>query len=232
MKTLRKTRYFYKCHPNPELNELKNITSTIQSVLTNTENQLQKINTLKDKIYGINEQLRKNPVFMVPPYLQTVEDDGITIMWETVFPANGRIEYGTDKNLGSTITTSGAESTMHEITLTGLEKDKDYYYRVISGNMASPIQKFHTKIPEDKPFKFIVVGDSRTYPKVFENVVKLAARENADLILNVGDVVSSGHRLDEWVDEYFYPMCYIGGSTPSYISIGLILNTVIQILFL
>jgi len=220
LNTLRKTRYYYKRHPKPDLKELKNITNIIQSVLTNSENQLQKINTLKDKIYGINEKLRKNPVFMVPPYLQAVKDDGITIMWETIFLADGRIEFGTDKNLGSTITTSGAESTMHEITLTGLEKDKDYYYRVVSGNMSSPIQKFHTKIPEDKPFKFIVVGDSRSYPKVFENAVKLAARENADLILNVGDVVSSGHNLDEWVDEYFYPMRYIGGSVPSYISIG------------
>lgn len=220
LKALRKTRYHYKRHPNPDVKELMEITKKIQEVLVKNENDLLKINDLKDKVKEINLRLKKNPSFMVPPYLQAVQNDGITIMWETVFPAKGRIEYGADKNLGLRISTSGPESTMHELTLTGLEKDRDYYYRVVSGNMLSPVYKFHTKIPEDKPFKFIVVGDNRSYPKVFENVLKLAARENADLILNVGDVVSSGHNLDEWVDEYFYPLRFIGAKTPSYISIG------------
>jgi len=220
LSALRKTRYHYKRHPNPDLIELEEITHTIQSALAKNENALLKINNLKDKANEINLRLKKNPSFMVPPYLQAVKDDGITIMWETVFPANGKIEYGTDKNLGSSISTSGSESTMHELTLSGLEKDKDYFYRVVSGNMASPVWKFHTKIPENKPFKFIVVGDNRTYPKVFENVIKLAARENADLILNVGDVVTNGSKFDQWVDEYFYPLRYIGATTSSYISIG------------
>ncbi len=220
MTDLRKTRYHFKRHPNFETNELKKITKIINLVMDDDESQSQKISVLHTKLMAINNELQNRPAFMVPPYLQNVQDDGVTIMWETIFLADGSVEYGPDKNLGSIVRQQATETVMHEITLMGLEKDKEYYYRVLSGNMASPIQKFHTKISPEKPFKFIVVGDNRTYPKVWENVVKLASRENADLILNVGDVVTNGSRLDEWVDEYFYPLRYIGGQVPSYISIG------------
>ncbi|MEN8248106.1 MAG: metallophosphoesterase family protein [Bacteroidota bacterium] len=217
---LRKTRMYYKREANPETALMEELTKTIRSTMFLRIANWKKIDLLATRIETVNKELQKQPVFMVPPYLQNVKDDGITVMWETVFPAGGKVEYGLIEELDNATHQAEKATTMHQITLTGLQKDTDYYYRVISGTTASPIQKFHTKISKDKPFKFIVVGDNRTYPKVFENVIKLAARENADLILNVGDVVTSGHRLDEWVDEYFYPMRYIGGTVPGYISIG------------
>ncbi len=164
--------------------------------------------------------MAKQPVFMVPPYLQNMRKDGVTIMWETVLPAQGAIEFGFDEKLQKKVSGQYSPATVHKITLLALQPDTDYYYQVISGQMASPLQKFHTKKQKNAPFKFLVWGDNRSYPKVTENVVKLMARENADFVANVGDVVTSGHRLSEWVDEYFYPMRWFGGQVPSYISIG------------
>jgi hypothetical protein len=72
----------------------------------------------------------------------------------------------------------------------------------------------------DAPIKFLVLGDNRSFPKVFDNLVKLMAKENPDFVANVGDVVTTGANLSEWIDEYFYPMRHISGDKPSYISIG------------
>ncbi|RLD82533.1 MAG: hypothetical protein DRJ10_04955, partial [Bacteroidetes bacterium] len=64
LKALRKTRYHYKRHPDPDVNELMEITQTIQSALAKDENALLKINNLKDKVNEINLQLKKNPSFI------------------------------------------------------------------------------------------------------------------------------------------------------------------------
>ena len=44
--------------------------------------------------------------------------------------------------------------------------------------------------------------------------------EKPDFVANVGDVVSRGSRLDEWIDEHFYPIRSLSGDVPFYISIG------------
>ena len=157
---------------------------------------------------------------MVPPYLQAVEEDGITIMWETVYPSHGKVIYGLDDHMDRVLIEESIPSLIHEVTLSGLEANTTYRYQVITGNLSSPIYSFHTKKLADAPVKFIVVGDNRSFPKVFDNLVKLMVREDADFIANVGDVVTTGINKMEWIDEYFYPMRHIASNKPSYISIG------------
>jgi len=212
-------RYFQR-QPEPDPAWLPEVTELVETVLAGTMSAAEKISELRSRIGFFTKKLADLPGFMVPPYLQNLRDDGVTIMWETVYPSTGKVEFGKNGKLDRTIAGQYAPTQIHEITLMNLEPDRDYQYRVVSRNMTSPVQTFHTKKPAHAPFKFVVWGDNRSFPKVCENLVKLMAKENPDFVANVGDVVTSGKNLSEWIDEYFYPLRYLGGRVPTYISIG------------
>ncbi|MCK5134229.1 MAG: metallophosphoesterase family protein [Bacteroidales bacterium] len=211
---------FFQRHPSPDPTLLSRIAGSFQQELDSNHDMGIKLRNISNQLNVIETQLSKSPAFMVPPYLQAVEDDGITIMWETVYPSYGKILYGTDNQLDQTIIEESIPSVMHEITLSGLDKDQNYYYKVVVENLSSQVYSFHTKKPVEAPIKFIIYGDSRSYPKVHENLVKLMVEEKPDFIVNVGDVVTTGARLNEWIDEHFYPIRHISGNVPTYISIG------------
>ena len=211
-------RYFQR-HPSPKSEWVTEATVALKETVE-SDNPLEiKLNQLESKMASLNKKMISQPVFVVPPYLQNVQDDGITIMWETALPALGTVSFG-KQDLHRAIHGQYSPTTIHEITLVGLDRNTQYNYRVISGDMASPIQTFRTKKDDGIPFSFTVYGDNRSYPKVAENVVKMMTREKIDFICSVGDVVTRGINLSEWVDDYLYPLRWIGGQVPSYISIG------------
>jgi hypothetical protein len=211
---------FFQRHPSPDAGELSRIARYFRQELDKDHDLASRMRDISSKLNLFENRLAESPAFIVPPYLQAVEDDGITIMWETVYPSFGKIRYGTDSWLDRTMIEESVPSLMHEVTLSGLEKDQVYYYKVVTGNLSSPVYSFHTKKPEDSPVKFIVYGDNRSFPKVHENLVKMMVDENPDLVLNVGDVVTTGVHLNEWIDEHFYPLRHISSNVPTYIAIG------------
>ena len=197
-------RYFQR-HPSPKSEWLTEATVALKETVE-SDNPLEiKLNQLESKMASLNKKMISQPVFVVPPYLQNVQDDGITIMWETALPAMGTVSFG-KQDLHRAIHGQYSPTTIHEITLVGLDRNTQYNYRVISGDMASPIQTFRTKKDDGIPFSFTVYGDNRSYPKVAENVVKMMTREKIDFICSVGDVVTRGINLSEWVDDYLYPL--------------------------
>jgi len=220
LSSLKKVDMHFRRHPSPQPELIQRAIDILNDMLTEVFVLKNGIGNIETRIHLLSENLTQFPAFLVPPYLQDVKDDGITIMWETAFPSRGQVIYGKTNNLNQITVDPHPATTMHEITLLGLEKDTDYSYRAISGNIASPVHTFHTKIPKDKPFSFLVWGDNRTYPEVHEDVVEMMATENANIALNVGDVVTTGANLSEWVDEYFYPLRFLSGEVPTYISIG------------
>ncbi len=219
MRIDRLDRYFQR-HPSPDVNQLSKIVSSIQQSLDKSHNLTSKFRDISNNLNLTGNLLTETPAFMIPPYLQAVEEDGITIMWETVYPSYGKILYGKDDELNNTVIEESIPSTMHEITLSGLDKNSDYKYKVIVGNLSSKVYSFHTKKSKNDPLKFIVYGDSRSFPKVHEDLVQMMVDEKPDFIINVGDVVTTGAKLNEWIDEHFYPLRHISGDVPTYISIG------------
>ncbi len=212
-------RYF-RMSVIPRSDQIKDLTALLQKYVrpfSPPEERLEELRMLlsqKEKLYA------RTPVFVVPPYLQDAEDDGITIMWETAYPSYGKVIYGRGQSLDDTLVELPEPATLHEVTLPGLKKNTQYTYRVVAGSLASPLHTFHTKKERNDPLKFIVYGDSRTLSKVHEHLIQLMVPEKPDFIANVGDVVSRGSRLDEWIDEHFYPIRHISGDVPIYISIG------------
>lgn len=211
-------RYF-KSSPRPKVKTVNYLSNLILFKLEDKPLP-EKIELLTDILDFIEEDLAKQPAFLILPYLQSAETTGITIKWETVFPAYGYVEYGKTKNMNKKTIEEANPKLIHQIILLGLEPDQEYFYRVVCGNVSSPVSTFRTKPVKNKPFKFIVYGDNRTQIKIHERVARQIAKENGDFVINVGDVVSKGKKLPQWIDEYFLPIRSYSKNTPSYISIG------------
>ena len=211
-------RYF-KSHPQPDTKTINTLSDVLEYKLKNKSipEQLELINNQLDII---ENKLSNQPAFLIPPYLQSAEKTGITIKWETVYPTYGFIEYGINNQFNKKTIEEATPSLIHELTLVGLEPDQLYNYKVVCKNISSAVATFRTKPNTIKPFKFIVYGDNRTRPKIHENVSKQIAKEKSAFVINVGDVVSRGSMLAEWIDEYFLPIRYYSSFTPTYISIG------------
>lgn len=205
-------------HPEPDMGVISNVTKVL--------NECKNLPTSKaiaftnSALKNVEAALKNDPAFLIPPYLQNLKDDALTIMWETAYPTYGKVLYGKDGKFDKTVIENEVPTTMHEVTLVGLKLNETYSYKVECFNTSSKTQTFNTKKSVGLPFKVILYGDNRSYPKVHENLVEMMAKENAELIINVGDVVSKGTNLTGWIDEYFYPLRHLSGSIPSYISIG------------
>jgi hypothetical protein len=205
-------------HPSPDMEVISGVTATIKE--NRNLDYAKAITFANSAIKAAEAELINDPAFLIPPYLQNLQDDAITIMWETAYPSFGKVVYGKNSKMDQVAKENEIPTTMHQITLVDLKPNETYTYKIESFNTASVVQTFRTKKSKDEPIKLIVYGDNRSYPKVHENLVEMMAKENADMILNVGDVVSKGTNLTGWIDEYFYPLRHLSGSIPSYISIG------------
>ena len=211
-------RYF-KSHPQPDTKTINTLSDVLEYKLKN-KSIPEQLELMNNQLDIIENKLSNQPAFLIPPYLQSAEKTGITIKWETVYPTYGFIEYGIKNQFNKETIEEATPSLIHELTLVGLEPDQLYNYKVVCKNISSPVATFRTKPNTIKPFKFIVYGDNRTRPKIHENVSKQIAKEKSAFVINVGDVVSRGSMLAEWIDEYFLPIRYYSSFTPTYISIG------------
>ena len=205
-------------HPSPDMSIINEVSQNILG--TKNLDMATRLARIGSSLEMAEIALQEQPAFLIPPYLQNLREDAITVMWETAYPTYGKVVYGQNGRLDNEVVENEIPTTMHEITLVGLKRNESYGYRVDCFNLRSEVRTFNTLKPKDAPIKVIVYGDNRSYPKVHDNLVKMMAAENADMILNVGDVVSTGTNLTAWIDEYFYPLRYVGGSVPTYIAIG------------
>ncbi len=210
---------YLKSHPQPRVKEI-NILSNLIVFKLEGKTLPEKLGLINNQLNVVEEDITPSPAFLIPPYLQSAEETGMTIKWETLYPTYGYVEYGVGEKLDRKTIEEANPNLIHELILVGLEPDETYNYRVVIGNISSPISSFKTKPDKNKPFKFIVYGDNRTRPKIHENVSKQIAAEKSDFVINVGDVVSRGEVLAQWIDEYFLPIRHFSSTTPTYISIG------------
>ncbi|MFX0145703.1 MAG: fibronectin type III domain-containing protein, partial [Candidatus Hodarchaeota archaeon] len=127
---------------------------------------------------------------LLGPYLQNVTTESITIAWRTASPSHGEIVYGgtSEYILSVQDETIGIQ---HHVTLSGLQPDAQYHYRLISGDVAlTEDLTFHTAPgPEKKSLSFVVYGDTQRRPEIHDTIIDQARSLKPDLVLHVGDLV-------------------------------------------
>ena len=187
----------------------------------------------------------KPPVVIAPPdtvilpYLQSPTESSIYVCWHASNSPQSLVEYGTSNSLGNSTTGDvyiwDDSTTWHWVKLTNLQPETVYYYRAISDTMKSEIYKFKTppKVGQKTGhIRFAIIGDTRTYPNQFTNVVTAIRQKvteiygdpnienNLNLILSNGDIVSSGPILSQYKKEWFEPLSGITANIPIMVSIG------------
>ncbi len=174
------------------------------------------------------------------PYLQSPTPTSVYICWAYIGD-NPSTEYGLTPSLGNqvipeTITINGGDTYLNWFAakLENLKPSTTYYYQVKTDSTISEIYKFRTQ-PVDNDstehIRFAIYGDSRTVPQIFreinDSLMSTALslygeniEEDLNLVFDVGDIVTSGGVLSQYIPEYFNPTSSISTSVPFMVSIG------------
>jgi hypothetical protein len=170
------------------------------------------------------ETVAASPVIIVPPYLQDMRPDQVTVMWETSAPSDAAVQLDTGIRVGYPVWHSFSEKSqdrnIHQVDLTSLKPNTEHRYRIISGHQTSRVYTFRTAPADTQPFTFLVWGDNRSDIRMCERVCQRMAEEDAALVVSSGDVVTRGANWSEWIDEYLVPMRHYAHKWPSYIGLG------------
>jgi len=124
------------------------------------------------------------------PYVQNVTQTEATICWGTL---DGQASaFGPE---GSEITARAYRH--HEVRLRNLKADTEYRYNIPPGEPDSS-GTFRTAPDASTPFSFVVLGDTRSRHEVHRRIVQGVMGQNPAFVLNTGDLVSSGRRMEDW----------------------------------
>ncbi|MBW2004577.1 MAG: metallophosphoesterase family protein, partial [Deltaproteobacteria bacterium] len=172
------------------------------------------------------------------PYLQSPSPSSIYICWQTTEDLESTLFYGNTPSMGNTIvgeTEVLANRTIwHVVKLDNLTANTVYYYQIKTAEAESDVYHFKTPPPfgsHEGHVRFGVLGDSRTVPTMYRQVIKAMKEKmielygedienNINVILNVGDIITTGGTLDQYQREYFDPITPLSGTVPFMVSIG------------
>lgn len=164
------------------------------------------------------------------PFLLRVYQNRAAVMWESDIAGPGKLFYGKGAQLKNQAGTEPIrvdyESTgqyepiakrtffIHKIWLENLTPGTAYSYRI--DQPAAQTHSFRTQPKKTNEARFIVYGDSRSYPKIHRKLVELMMAEKVDFIIHNGDFVNQGASYEQWGLEFFEPMKGLAESTPVY----------------
>ncbi len=183
------------------------------------------------------------PVIVQGPLLLNPAPDGMTVVWFTDKPCTSWVEYATGGNVrtfprfGGLIQTArasnhglvDANTTRHEVRLTGLEPGKAYRYRVVSKSILafqpyevvygpvtmSEIREFRTLDPKKADFRFVVFQDIHSDAAKMAALAAKADPASADLVFLNGDNINDANKEEEVLNGTFGPAARLfGGAVP------------------
>ncbi len=164
-------------------------------------------------------------------YLQRVEANQITVMWETNVDGFGVVEFGTAADsLNQAAYSPQLADSHHEVVLTDLQPDTRYWYRVrtqlVGGatDLLGDVRSFRTAVEPGTAFSFMAYGDNRTQSDVHTRLINRmwqdAHDEDVRFLVSTGDLVTNASPWDEWQTEFFEPALPLMGDIPYYTSLG------------
>lgn len=158
--------------------------------------------------------------FTAPPYLNVASRDQVNLLWETDRPSTAKVWWGKDNSLNNS-EVFGESGRLHEMTISGLEPNTTYFYRVVCEADAhepldSGLLSFRTGVSTDQPFRFAILGDTESRPHINRRLAAQIWGHRPHFVVNLGDLTDAGmepHRY-EWTCEYFLGMGRLHGRVP------------------
>ncbi len=152
------------------------------------------------------------PQFTKQPMLQDVRQHAMTLLWETDGNlALHAVDWGRSniaENTLSRIETLQIDGThfVQRATITGLQPETRYVYRVRIGNSVSPMYAFRTAPHRETPFAVAWWGDNHNGTVTLQQHLVNLTAHGPDLIAVAGDMVNNGNSLSEWHNYWFKPL--------------------------
>jgi len=131
----------------------------------------------------------------IGPYVQNMSHESVTLCWSTI---EGEISISSADGQTTTL----PRYKQHEIRLTRLQPNRTYQYDVLKDGSAEGRGSFTTFPKEIKPFRFAVLGDTRTRHQVHQKIVNRIIDEKPLFVVNTGDLVSNGDNILDW--QHFF----------------------------
>jgi hypothetical protein len=144
------------------------------------------------------------------PYLTNVTQTDITVSWVTDALSNSTVYYAPASNPSAVLTVGSSRLVyLHHVHLSGLEPDTLYSYHVVSRDLfgrtqfVSPVSTFRTAVRPGETFRFVLKAETHNpgfrgqeaFTKIIENF-------EPNVIVDPGDHVDDGYKLDQWQEHY------------------------------
>ena len=147
------------------------------------------------------------------PWLAGVTDSTVYACLEATDTTAATVDFGLTTAYGMTATTTGpggsAQSTgsstyVHNVKLTGLLPNTQYFYRVTQGASVSADYSFWTAPLAGTSAHWGFAADSRSYPTTHNNVIAKILPHEPRMMVYGGDLCNSGN-YSSWTNEWFVP---------------------------
>ncbi|WP_170319659.1 purple acid phosphatase family protein [Polyangium spumosum] len=135
------------------------------------------------------------------PYLQALGQTAVTIKLEIATPEPATVLVTGPSGFQAS-KASETQKRFHAIRVEGLAPATTYAYRVKIGDAESKPVEFTTAPADNRPFKFVVYGDSRSDAASHAAVIRAIERAPADFLVHTGDMVQDGDNEAQW-QEFF-----------------------------
>jgi predicted phosphodiesterase len=171
--------------------------------------------------------------FLVKPYLQFGSQTGMFVLWETKVAATTLVEFGEARFLvkkallDQQVTVNGLRQ-MHEVELTNLKPETNYFWQIKSitekgDTIQSEIYSFKTNVQDKSAYMFGLVGDtqlnSRT-PWAWGKIAEKLWGDRPNFVVHAGDVVEKGRRKSDWLQDFFPNGHILMSRVPVYTVLG------------
>jgi hypothetical protein len=129
------------------------------------------------------------------PYVQNVTHEQAVVCWLTL-----------DRE--STVTgPDGEQKTIpsyrvHELFMQSLKPNTRYEYDILGDGSEAGTGWFVTFPEEHQPYRFTVMGDTRSNHDIHQRIVDRILAEDPLFVINTGDLISDGRNIHHW-EEFF-----------------------------
>ena len=161
---------------------------------------------LQEALPGAAPQMTKLPM------LQDVRQNAMRLLWETDGNAvTHAVDWGRNDVTENSITdveTLQIDAThfVHRATISSLQTETRYVYRVRSGPTSSPEFSFRTAPYRDTAFAVAWWGDNHDGTVTLRQHIANMLAHGPNLIAVAGDMVNNGNQLSEWHNYWFKPL--------------------------
>lgn len=161
--------------------------------------------------------------FTAGPMLHMATQNSMNLSVETDRDVTVEVAYGTSLDAMRSRLAVDEPGTIHRVTLTGLQPQTPYFYRVTATDRSaatidSGVLTFKTAVADDAAYTFTVLGDSEARPHVNFAMSRLVWDTRPDFVMITGDLTDGGKQPSkyEWNLEYFHGMGPLLSRIPSF----------------